>query len=61
MTERVALHRIGLLTHIIRLLLKIIPSERGYRLREDPPEYGVVFDVSDLLQNVPLPSDAPCP
>jgi len=55
LTERVALHRIGLLTHIIRLLLKIIPSERGYHLREEPPEYGVVFDVSDLFQNVPMP------
>ena len=58
LAEPVALHRIRLLTHIIRLLLKIIPSERGYHLHEDAPEYNMVLDVNDLLQNVPMPPDA---
>jgi four helix bundle protein len=46
--EAVETHRIQLLTHIVRLLLKIIPSERGYHLREEPPEYGSEFDISDF-------------
>jgi four helix bundle protein len=39
LTEPVALHRIRLLTQIIRLLLTIIPSERGYKLQEEPVKY----------------------
>ena len=57
LTERVALHRIRLLTHMIRLLLKIIPSERGYRLHEEAPEYQIGCDINDLLQNPPMPPD----
>jgi four helix bundle protein len=60
--EAVALHRIQLLTHIVRHLLNIIPAERGYALREEPPPYLVASEVSpleDLLTNVPLPPEAP--
>jgi len=53
LSEAVAMHRIKLLTKIIRLLLTIIPSERGYRVREK----RVIYDVSprDLLDNPPMP------
>ena len=57
LTDRVALHRIGLLTHIIRLLLKIIPSERGYHLHEEASEYHIGSDINDLLQKPPMPPD----
>ncbi len=33
--EAVATHRIGLLTQIIRLLLTIIPAERGFKMAEE--------------------------
>ncbi|MCX6930337.1 MAG: four helix bundle protein [Verrucomicrobia bacterium] len=57
LTEPVALHRIRLLTQIIRLLLTIIPSERGYKLQEDPVKYEWDDEVLpvDLLTNVPMP------
>jgi hypothetical protein len=38
-------------------LLKIIPSERGYHLREEPAEYNVASDINDLLQNPPMPPE----
>jgi len=58
LTDTVALHRIRLLTQIIRLLLTIIPSERGYKLQEEPVEYEWNDEVlpADLLANVPMPS-----
>jgi hypothetical protein len=40
---------------IIRLLLKIIPSERGYKLHEDSPDYNIGIDINELLENVPMP------
>ncbi len=49
----VAMHRIKLLTRIIRLLLTIIPAERGYKLKEEQASYDV--DLTDLLDNVPMP------
>jgi four helix bundle protein len=57
LTEPVALHRIRLLTQIIRLLLTIIPSERGYKLQEDPVKYEWDAEAlpADLLTNVPMP------
>ena len=57
LAEPVTLHRIRLLTQIIRLLLTIIPSERGYKLREEPAKYGRDDAVlpADLLTNVPMP------
>jgi four helix bundle protein len=57
LTDLVALHRMRLLTQIVRLLLTIIPSERGYKLHEEPVEYGADPEptFADLLTNVPMP------
>jgi four helix bundle protein len=40
LTERVSLHRMELLTQIIRLLLTMIPNERSIALREASLPYG---------------------
>jgi four helix bundle protein len=65
--EEVAAHRLQLLTQILRLLLTMVPDQRGRILREDRVEYQVdsnnahpeammsEADLNDLLQNVPLP------
>ena len=53
LSEAVATHRIKLLTRIIRLLLTIIPAERGYKLKEEQASYDV--DLTDLLDNIPMP------
>ena len=52
LSESVVLHRIKLLTSIIRLLMTMIPAERGYKLSEPRESYEV--DLTDLLNNVPL-------
>lgn len=58
----VTTHRLRLLAPIIRLLLTMVPEQRGRVLRDDGPEYQVELDNHDgpqdldtLLQNVPLP------
>jgi four helix bundle protein len=64
--ETVAEHRIRLLTQIIRLLLTMVPDQRGATFREDSPAYRTLLEPSDqqppdpeelsaLLQNAPLP------
>jgi four helix bundle protein len=53
LSEAVAIHRIKLLTQIIRLLLTIIPAERGYKLAEEESFYDV--SAMDLLDNPPMP------
>jgi four helix bundle protein len=57
LTDLVAQHRIQLLTQIIRLLLTIIPSERGYKLQDDAPDYRMDHETipADVLTNVPMP------
>jgi four helix bundle protein len=57
LTNLVAQHRMKLLTQIIRLLLTIIPSERGYKLRDECPDYKAEYETipADLLTNVPMP------
>ena len=58
--ETVASHRIQLLTQIIRQLLNIIPSERGYSLKEEPPTYQVSpekFDLEELLEKIHMPQE----
>jgi len=53
--DRVATHRISLWTEIIKLLLTIIPEERGYKMAEEPVQYRTgEVDLADLLANVPL-------
>ena len=52
LTDQVALHRIKLLTSIIRLLMTMIPAERGYKLLEARDPYEV--DLSTLLNDIPF-------
>lgn len=53
LSETVAMHRIQLLTRIIRLLLTMIPTERGYKLKEERASYNA--DLTALLNNPPMP------
>ncbi len=54
LTEAVSMHRIKLLTRIARLLLTMIPSERGYKIGEEQAFYDIRSD-DDLLAHVPMP------
>jgi len=49
--ESVANHRMDLATQIIRLLIKMVPDQRGYKIREDSPEYSL---KDPLLEAVPF-------
>jgi four helix bundle protein len=52
-------HRMNLLTSIARLLLKMIPDQRGISLHEDRAEYGnKVPAIEELLTNVPMMPEA---
>jgi len=56
--EDVTRHRMQLLTEIIRLLLTMIPQQRGRTLREEGAPYQTAPDadeLNNLLENVPLP------
>src|SRR5439155_5260302 len=66
--EAVAHHRIQLHTQIIRLLLKMVPSTRGYALHEGNASDSVEFvalsdnlrplptsELEKVLENVPMP------
>ena len=53
LSEIVVTHRLKLLTRIIRLLLTIIPAERGYKLAEEQSTYDT--DAPRLLDNPPMP------
>jgi four helix bundle protein len=53
LSEAVVTHRLQLLTEIVRLLLTIIPAERGYKLSEERVAYE--SDPSDLLTDPPMP------
>jgi four helix bundle protein len=56
--ETVVSHRIDLLTKTIRLLLTIIPAQRGETLKEPPAAYTT--EDADLFTNIPLAeNDAP--
>lgn len=50
MNENAYRHRTRLLTRIIKLLLKMIPQQRGKTLHEPSPPYS---EDPDLLNNVP--------
>jgi four helix bundle protein len=47
-------HRLSLWTQIIRQLLLIIPSERGYHMKEDVAPYSAL--PNHLLEDIPLPT-----
>jgi four helix bundle protein len=62
----VVTHRMQLLTEIVRLLLTMIPHQRGRVLREKEMSYqtesheaeldaAILPELSELLQNVPVP------
>lgn len=58
--ESVTAHRLALLTQITRLLLTMIPDQRGFALGEEPVPYGkssvdLSPDLNELLYEVPLP------
>ncbi len=62
--QAVVFHRIRLMTQIIRLLLSMVPQQRGYNIREPSAEYETPTDnssfvTSDLLKNIPfaVPND----
>jgi four helix bundle protein len=51
--DAVTQHRLQLLTQVIRLLLTIIPAERGRKVSDEKEGYEV--DLDNLLHTVPLP------
>jgi four helix bundle protein len=55
--DEVANHRLALHTHIARLLLTMIPQQRGRTLREPKAEYNLNLTqlLSTLLENIPSP------
>jgi four helix bundle protein len=57
LSEKIADHRMQLLTQIIRLLLTMVPEQRGRTLHEDQAEYRInnVMSLDDLLKEIPLP------
>jgi four helix bundle protein len=50
----VATHRLRLIVHIIRQLLKLVPKYRGQGIREEAAHYET-SDIQDLLNSVPMP------
>ena len=61
-------HRLQLLTEIIRLLLTMVPQQRGRTLREEGTPYSASLDdaqsdtldeqrLNNLLKHVPLPDE----
>ncbi len=50
-------HRLELLTHIIRLLLTMVPQQRGKALHEEPSVYETKKEVliEELFNTVPMP------
>lgn len=44
-------HRLEIITQIIRLLIKMVPDQRGYKIKEDSSGYLV---KNHLLEEVPL-------
>ena len=53
MSEAVVEHRLHTLTEIARLLLTMIPAERGYKLADERAEYELT--PTDLSTNPPMP------
>lgn len=64
--ETVTCHRMLFLTQIIRLLLVMIPDQRGAQLREEEPAYQIsdgsslfqsssAHALNELLEKIPMP------
>ena len=45
--DSISKHRMEFITQVIRLLIKMVPDQRGYKIKEEHPEYMIV----DLLQD----------
>ena len=60
--DQVYRHRLGLLTRIIQLLLKMVPQQRGRPLREQPALYQTnptdVPELQTILETIPFPESA---
>jgi len=59
--DRVTAHRLNFMAQIIRLLLVMVPHQRGSKIREEAPQYGPTqsmedsnLDVSTLLRDIPF-------
>lgn len=58
--ETVTQHRLDFMTEIIRLLLVIVPKQRGGKIREPGPSYEPVSGTKHgLLKNVPFSTEPP--
>jgi len=62
--ETVTTHRLDTLTHVIRLLLTMLPQHRGYAMHEEESNYHVVAQTGQLedqdelrilLEHIPMP------
>jgi len=53
LSEAVVQHRMQVLTHVIKLLLTMIPDQRGPLLHESLTGYDLP-DISSLLDHIPL-------
>ena len=53
--EAVVTHRLKLLEEIIRLLLTMIPQQRGHAIREVQATYHVEPPLDKLFDNIPMP------
>ncbi|MCB8922895.1 MAG: four helix bundle protein [Ardenticatenaceae bacterium] len=51
LSQDVTDHRLDYLTKVIRLLLTMVPQQRGHTLKETTP----IYEIAPLLENVPLP------
>ena len=53
--ENVVDHRLDFMTQIIRLLLVMVPDQRGGEIREPDPSYSAPeSNETELLQNIPF-------
>ena len=46
--EPVCNHRMDLCTQVIRLLIKMVPGQRGYKIKEDTDEYVVNINHQEI-------------
>ena len=54
--DDVTKHRLEFMSEIIRLLLSIIPKQRGGEIREPDPSYHASEEQEAIFENVPLAS-----
>ena len=52
--DTVVNHRINMLVQIIKLLLTMIPEQRGKSIKEGQAIYSTDNKINDLLNNIPL-------